>query len=127
MAVKVSTVGSRKSGVGGLGVRIVCDLDVVLVFGARSVSSHNRSGVGHAVNYARHLVLSSVGVISCHLDAVSGLLSDQAGESFDVVVGFLLVEVGLGHSHELCSVLGAGNSLAIVGLCLLSTITLRGQ
>merc|ERR1712166_943540 len=121
MAEKVSRTCSRESRVGGLGVSIVWNLGVVTVFRALTVSNHQRSSVRHALTDARHTVFFSVGVVSCHLDAVSGLLCDLAGESSDLVIGILLVEVRLGHSHKLCSILGAGNRLTILGSTLFIT------
>lgn len=126
MAVEVSTVGSLEAIVGGLGVSIVCDLDVVLVLRASGVSGNNGSAVGHTVTDLRHLVLSGVVVISRHSESGCGLVFDERGEALDFVIGFLLVEVGLGHSHELVSVSRSRNLLAVLRISLLSTSTMSG-
>jgi hypothetical protein len=126
MAVEVSTVGSLEALVGGLAVSIICDLDDVLVLRAGGVSSHNGTNVGHTVTDLRHSVLFSVLVACCHLEGGLSLVFHEGGEALDLVIGFLLVEVGLGHSHELVSVSRSRNLLAILGICLLSTSTMSG-
>lgn len=125
---EIAAVRSDESVVGRLGVRFVCDLDVVLVLGACSVSSHDGTVVSHSLADHGHGVFLSVVLILSHLKAVCGLLADLGVQTSDFVVGVLLVKVVLGHSHELGPVLGSSDSFAILRLSihLHSTSTLNG-
>ena len=124
---EIATVRSDEPVVRRLGVRFVCDLDVVLVLGACSVSSHEGSVVSHSLADHGHGVFLSVVLILSHLKAVCGLLEDLRVHAHDVVM-FFMVEAAFSHGHEHCSVLRGSDSFAILRLSihLHSTSTLNG-
>ena len=79
------------------------------------MSSDLRSYITHALANFRHAVFLVVLVTFGQADGLGSSSSDVLGESSDFIIGFFLVEGGPSHGHELVSVSGGADLLAVLG------------